>query len=93
MRKIFKIFILGFVLTLWILSFFYFFSPASALTASWGVVEWEASDEERIKQWFTNTLVNTWWGVDMVLPYVGMFAWFVVVMAVFYFLWARRRWG
>lgn len=54
----------------------------SAITYSGGLVTFDASDEAVVDTWISNALNNFWAWVTFVLPYVWVFAWVLLLVAI-----------
>lgn len=66
---------------------------ASAISFSWGLVEFDNSDDVAISKWYNNGIKNFWWGFLFVLPYVWAFAWIVLAMGLtlgLIYIWAKK---
>lgn len=66
-------------------------NDASAISFSWGLVEFDSNDDVKVWLGFNNWVKNFWSGLMFVLPYIWAFAW--IVLASWLILWLLYIWA
>lgn len=80
-----------FIAFLWVLGALALGVFTSAMTYSWGLVTFDASDQAVVDTWISNALANLWAWFLFVLPYLGVALGILLVIGIVMFIAKRAR--